>query len=609
VHAIAATRSTVARAAAQPARGYALAALGVAGAGVCAIAMVLAASGPPANHLDRALIEGLIVALPLAAGLYAARSPRDARFGYLLIGAAFIWSLTALGEASDSLPYSVGRVAGWLIFPVLYYLMLAFPDGRLTPRDRKLFGSIIALIGVLYVGSALFVEAYPPNTPWASCTGDCPPNAFLVLDHEPAVMASVVQPLREALAVVLLGGITATLVQHMRGARWVRRSLMAPVALTGIVATVVLMAFLVARWIDGGSELVTALGTLWSLCVPAIAAAFLVGLLQRRLLVGSVLRRLSAELRHHGDRRRLRAALALALDDPSVELLFADERARRWRDSDGRAVSRSELAAAGRAMTVIDDDGTAVAALVHDPALRADEELLWAVGSLVVGALQQERLNLELQSSLGALEDSRHRIAAAADLERSRIERDLHDGAQQRLIKIRIELSLAKDVIRTDPDAAAEAVRVAGDDIELALDELRSLAHGVYPSLLSDRGLEDALRSVAADSPLPVRFDVAGLTRLPREIETAVYFTCVEALQNANKHARGATRVSITLHQNHALRIGVGDDGPGFEAAAHDGGRGLRNMRDRVEAVGGRLTIDTEPGRGTLVRGVVPLAE
>jgi signal transduction histidine kinase len=607
VEATVVARAGVAEGTSRPARTLALVTLGVAGVGVCVVAMVLAGSGGEGDSIDRALREGLIVGLPLVAGLYAARSPRDARFGYLLIGAAFIYSLTALGQVSESLPYSVGRVAGWLIFPVLYYLMLAFPDGRLAPPDRKLFGSLIALIAVLYVGSALFIETYPPHTPWAACDGDCPPNAFLVLDHEPAAMTGLVQPLREVLSVLLLGAISVSLVQRLRGARWIRRSLMAPVAITGIVATVVLMAFLLSRRSGGGSDVTAALGTVWSLCVPAIAAAFLIGLLQRRLLVASVLRRLSAELRHHADLRRLRGALALALDDPTVELLIAGDRPGRWHDCDGREVPRAELAAPGRTTTVIDDEGTPIAAMVHDSGLRADEELLWAVGSLVAGAVQQERLTLELQSSLGELEDSRHRLAAAADLERSRIERDLHDGAQQRLIKIRIELSLIEDQIVSDPAGAAAAIRAAGDDLEAALDELRSLAHGVYPSLLSDRGLEDALRSVAADSPLPVEFDFAGISRLPREIETAVYFTCVEALQNAIKHADGATRVWITLHQNHALDLAVRDDGPGFDGTERNGGRGLRNMRDRVEAVGGRLTIEAAPGRGTIVRGFVPL--
>ena len=186
------------------------------------------------------------------------------------------------------------------------------------------------------------------------------------------------------------------------------------------------------------------------------------------------------------------------------------------------------------------------------------------------------------------------RIARAADLERSRIERDLHDGAQQRLIGLRIKLSLAEEL--DDPKPELHAL---GNEVELALEELRQLAHGVYPSLLSDRGLGEALKALAAELPLPVQLAVADIARKPPEAETAVYFACREAAQNALKH--GAHQLWITLTEQ---SFEVRDDGPGFIPAAHLNG-GLRNMRDRIEAVGGRLTIDSAPGRGTRVRGVV----
>jgi signal transduction histidine kinase len=591
------------------AHGHALMMLGVVGVGVCGIAMALAASGPATDGVDRALREGLIVGVPIAAGLYAARSPRDARFGFLLIGAGFVYSLTALGETTESLPYSIGRVAAWLVFPLLYYLMLAFPDGRLARRDRALLGWLALLVMALFISSALFVDSFPKHTPWATCDADCPANAFQLVDHEPALMHAVVTPVREALALLVLAGVVVSLVEHLRRATWLRRRLMSPVALMGVVATAILIAFLVARRVGDGSAGARELGIIWSLCIPAIAAAFLIGILQRRLLVGLVLRRLSAELRRAGDGQRLRAALAVALDDTSIDLLIADGAPGRWRDTDGRPASRAQIVAQGQATTIIDDGGVPVAALVHDRALRDDDDMLSAVGSLILAALQQEQLTSRLETSLVELEDSRSRIAAAADLERSRIERDLHDGAQQRLIKIRIGLSLAEELIRTDPDGASEAVRELGDEIEVALDEVRSLAHGVYPSLLSDRGIEDALRSVATESRLPVHFEVSGLTRLPAEIETAVYFTCVEALQNANKHGASATRVWITLRQGDALSFRVRDDGPGFVPPARELRGGLRNMRDRVEAVGGSLTIDASPAHGTIVRGVVPLGD
>jgi signal transduction histidine kinase len=273
---------------------------------------------------------------------------------------------------------------------------------------------------------------------------------------------------------------------------------------------------------------------------------------------------------------------------------------------DGQVLSRSALAEDRRELTVI-RDGDARVALVHDPALSDDSELLDVVGSLALAAMEHERLEHALDSSRTQLQRSRTRIARAADLERSRIERDLHDGAQQRLIMLRIKLSLLEELMRSDPAAVAAAVRGLGDEVELTLEEVRALAHGVYPSILSDRGLEDALRSVALGLPVPVRLAAHELHRYSAEVETAVYFTCLEAIQNAIKHATGMTELRISLSDSDGLEFAVEDDGPGFSPSAGSDNGGLRNMRDRLEAVGGELTVDSAPGQGVHVRGHVPL--
>jgi signal transduction histidine kinase len=167
---------------------------------------------------------------------------------------------------------------------------------------------------------------------------------------------------------------------------------------------------------------------------------------------------------------------------------------------------------------------------------------------------------------------------------------------------------MAEELLATDPAGSATVVRELGFEAEAALDELRSLAHGVYPSLLTDRGLADALRAVAAQAPLPVHLIASGVTRHPIEIESAAYFTCVEAVQNALKHARNAGGVWIRLHQTATrLEFEVRDDGLGFRAKDVDG-RGLRNMHDRIEAIGGTLTVDARAGHGTRVAGSIPLS-
>ena len=212
------------------------------------------------------------------------------------------------------------------------------------------------------------------------------------------------------------------------------------------------------------------------------------------------------------------------------------------------------------------------------------------------------------------LEQSRRRIAEAGDLERARIERDLHDGAQQRLMMLRIRLSLVEEQLRPDSAAGADAVHDLGNEAERTLDELRSLAHGVYPAILERPRAGGGAAQPRGHHHRPLHLQTGGLTRLPIELETAVYFTCLEAVQNAIKHAPSASAVWVRLHQSaDALSIEVRDDGPGFTAPRESASgsaqlhAGLRNMRDRLEAVGGWLTIDSAPGRGTRVIGRVPL--
>jgi signal transduction histidine kinase len=230
-----------------------------------------------------------------------------------------------------------------------------------------------------------------------------------------------------------------------------------------------------------------------------------------------------------------------------------------------------------------------------------------ALGSLgLVGVALIARLTASRRSSLRELEESRSRILATADRERHRIERDLHDGAQQRLVAVRIKLELADELMEVDSTHAHELIREAEVDIEEALEEVRSLARGIYPSLLAHRGLVEALRAAALRSPVPASVEGDSVTRYSPEVESAVYFSCLEALQNAAKHARGATAVSVSLSTNGALRFEVGDDGNGFDIDHAVYGQGLMNIRDRLAAIGGSLTVRSIDGQGTVVSGTVP---
>ena len=583
--------------------------LAVAGALVTVGAVALAAAGSSGDAaFGRGLLEALIVGVPIAAGLYALRAPINASFGIALLAIGFAWSLTALTESSVSVLYTIGRLSTWLTFPCVVYLLLAFPDGRIDKGlDRGLVTAVVVVFIFLFFATAPFVEAFPPKTLWGTCTTDCPANAVFVLDAQPALLTKLIY-VREWLVELLWLGLFFSMYRRRRAASPLQRRAMEPAFIAGVVLGVTHYAHITARQLGVAADTVIALSSVWTFCIVAVCAGFLGGLVWRRMLLAQGLARLGAALRASGDHLDMRDALAAALHDPTAELLFRDPETDTWRDARGRPLAWPPDLPAGRAVTTagVDEDRCDVA-LVHDVALLDDRELLEGVSGMVLADWRHERLTADLGRAMTDIEQSRRRIAEAADIERARIERDLHDGAQQRLVGLRIRLGMAEERLRSDPDAGIRIVKELGFEAEAALEELRSLARGVYPPVLTDRGVPDALRSIAMLVPLPAHVVATGVTRHPIEIESATYFAAVEAVQNVLKHADGATGVWIKLSQTrNRLSFEVRDDGPGF-ALDEVQGRGLRNMRDRMEAIGGRLEIDTGPDHGTRVKGSVPL--
>jgi signal transduction histidine kinase len=241
------------------------------------------------------------------------------------------------------------------------------------------------------------------------------------------------------------------------------------------------------------------------------------------------------------------------------------------------------------------------------------EELAREIGT----ALRKQHLDAALHASMEQLrkqaqdlQASRGRIVVAADAERRRIERDLHDGAQQYLVAIAVKLSLIQELAERDTSRTRALLGELTTDTQSALDELRSLAHGIYPALLSGGGLCDALAAACRRAALPTELHADGIRRYPPELEAAVYFCCLEALQNAAKYAGGGASARVTLWEEAGgLLFEIRDDGAGFDAAHSSSGVGLTNMNDRLGAVGGRLDIESELGQGTLIRGAVPLKD
>ena len=581
-------------------------------AAMCAITGAVTASGSSSEYAWlEAVVRVLTVATPIAVGLFALHRPPFERFGALLLAAGAVWFLTTLAGAQDETLYSIGRVAYWAFEPLLIYLLLAFPAGRLDNRlDRTLVWSTVLLAAILYLPTALLVESYPVPTPVTGCDAGCPANAFMVSGSEPAVIEDVVRPLRELITIALFAAVTVRLALRIRISSVLTRRALTPVLAVACFRFGAFCGILVGRRIAPESDFVQVSVWLLALAVPLMAVAFLAGLLRWWVFIARSTQRLATKLHAHSTPEDLRVALAEAFDDPQLEIVYClGDGEEHWGDADGHPLDPPS-AAPGRAVTRIADDGRLVGAIVHDAALSDDRGFIDSATSYALMTLENHRLTAQTSSLLRTVRESRARIQAAADDERRRIERDLHDGAQQRLVALRIKLELAAEQAGVGNGNGAEGAAVLrrlGGEVEEALEEVRSLARGIYPAALADRGLVEGLRAAALRNGLPTTVLAAGVQRHSREVESAAYFCCLEALQNAAKHAVGASVAVIELWDDETLRIEVRDDGAGFDPDAVAGGAGFTNMRDRLAAVSGDLVISSSPGRGTRISATIPL--
>jgi len=580
------------------------AAIAAAGVAACAVAAAVTLSGLTAEYaVLQATARAAIVGVPIAVGLYALHGA-SSRFGQLLILTGFIVCLGTLSESPDPWLYSIGRVVGWTIEVALVYLILSFPTGRLPARvDRVLVGLIGAVVLCLYLPTALLVEDYPVPSTVTACGESCPPNAFMVVANEPAVVEDLMRPLRELLTIALFVCVTIRVGLRIRSASPLAKRALGPVLAVSIFRLVVFLTALVARRLAPESAVPEVASWLLGLAIPLLAVAFLVGVWRWRLFIAEAMQRLAMRLQGRFRPPELRRALAEEFDDPTLE--FVHRAGDHWVDAAGEEIPAPE-ATAEQALSDILDGGERVAAILHDPALSEDAAFTATATAYALMTLESERLAAQTDRLLSEVREARMRARSAAEEERRRIEHDLHDGAQQRLIALGIKLELAAERTAALDPGAAKLMRGLGAEVDQALDEVRALARGDLPAEL---GLGDALRTAARSSALPVTVLEIAVRRYPHEIETAAFFCCLEALQNASKHARDATVVVVELaDDDHALSLEVRDDGDGFDERAVGAGIGLASMRERIEAVGGEVSIRSRPGGGTRVRARIPIA-
>jgi signal transduction histidine kinase len=572
----------------------------------------IAASGPASNPTAVAAARAAIVATPLAVGLYTwSRRPGD-RFARVLVAVGAVSFVTTLAESGNSAAYTTGRAAGWLVEVLLVCLILSFPTGRLRERaDRRLALAMALVVLLLFLPRLALAADFEVPSPFTSCSADCPPNALFELDGEPGLVDAVLRPLGAVGVFVVMAAVLARLWQRVRGASALARRILIPVLTIGAAHAGLLAVGFAIRQVDPEAPFLDAVAWVLAFVVPALAVTFLVGVVRWQIFTSAALRHLAQLLPAASDTRTLRRALAEAFADPTTEIVFpVSGRAGSWANADGQPVERP-ADGSGLVISELRHRGEVVAAVVHDEALAYDTGALEAGLGIAGVALENQRLAADAEVAAREAGLSRARIAASAERERRRIERDLHDGAQQRLVALRIELELAEELVRRDPALGIGRLRELEGEVDEALEELRSLAHGIYPPLLADRGLVEMLRSVAVRFTIPLDVGARGVERYEPEIESAVYFCIVEALQNVLKHAPTAHRVWVRLDGRPGVdvRFRVRDDGSGTADGTVVAGAGMTNMRDRLAAVGGDVTVSSTPGVGTTVRGWVPTPE
>ncbi len=530
----------------------------------------------------------------LIVGWIAAWRRPHSRIGLLMMAVGLVWFATGISWVPNALVWSAGWALQDMWAPVLAHVFVSFPSGRLRARRDRLVVS-------LAYGWALAVDlantlTWHPVPPWDH-------NVFGVLGSQH--LNDEITRVTSVATVAVVALVVGTVISHWRQATPPGRRVLAPV-LWASAPTGVWVA--VARLSDAGllggapARLVTGVGMVAAAALPF---GFLAGLLRTRLGRGAV-GDLVVELgRRAAPAEHLDAALARVLGDPAIRVLYRVPSASGgvvYVDAAGQPAPLPQ-AGTGQAVTTVDQGGEPVAALVHDAALADEPELLEATVAAARLAIDNARLQAEVRAQLAEVRASRARILRAGDVERQRIERNLHDGAQQRLLALSFALRMAQ----SRADGNAELTAALGDaaqELKEALSELRELAQGLHPAILTRSGLAAAVRAAARRASVPAELTEVPEGRLPPDVEAAAYYVVSEALANAGKHA-SATQARVSIRRSAGvLRVQVADDGVGGADAA--AGSGLTGLADRVAALGGTLRVTSPPGAGTVVTAELP---
>ena len=545
----------------------------VAGLGIGWLGVDAGASGARVAA-DLALSWALV-----AASLAALERRRWRRSRSLLAFAAFTLLAADLQWAGANVLWTLGFLLDAAWAAVLIHVVLTFPEGRAWSQAAR---SAIATAYVATLGGQLIGVFVSPDS-----------RDVLAVAQQQTV-ADAVDRVQGTLGVAVALGVLWLLVRRLRGLRGPPRRAQAPLLAAAALAVPPLVVSL--AWMTATGEGSATIDTIDRGVALLVPLGLVAGLSWSRLR-RSEASDLVVELRTDGA-TSLRERLAKVLGDPTVDVVYRLADGRHV-DAAGRSLELPQ--SPERAITLVTVRGEEVAALVHDPALLDEPALVEAVRATAGLVLENERLAAEVRAQLAEVRASRTRIVAATDAELRRIERNLHDGAQQRLVTLSLTLGIAAG---REDGGGSEVLERARDEVDEAIAELRELARGIHPTLLREEGLLTAVEALARRTPIPVTVQGSPGDRLPGVVELAAYFLISEALTNVVKHA-AASEAMVRLERTAGtLRVAVADDGVGGARAAADSG--LTGLRDRLEVLDASLVIESVPGAGTTVSVEIP---
>ena len=563
----------------------------IAGA-IAAVGCFVWSSWLPTSRYAPIEISFAVVGLSfMVAGIAAWSRWPSSRLGLLFSVVGYLYLVPyILVNLANPVAFTIGYLSEGLYFAALAHLGLAWPTGRL--RSRFECGVVIAG----YAQSVAFRVARTMfwNPAFSGCNARCPANVLLIGDGSRSAW-NTLNTIEAYVGLVVTGIVLTLIVLHWRSARgWSRRAMVPAVWISFAIGVESVLTWSLFNF----SALVTyALLPLVLLAGPAL---FVISTVRART-AGGALGTAIVDLEPGASPTRLREALARALGDSTLQLAFRQPDGAGYLDTSGQAV---EVVRPDPGRAVVPVAGSDEDVLVYDEGLQLEPQLVKLTAAAASMALEHSRLQAEVQAQLEQVRASRARIVEAGDAERRRLERDLHDGAQQRLVTLSLALGMARDrAAGADPELGS-LIESAGKEAKEALTELRELARGIHPAVLTETGLAGAIQALAERSPVATTITAVPDGRFPAAIEATAYFVVSEALANVAKHAR-ADGAQVTIQSRPGrLVVEVSDDGAG--GARAERGSGLRGLADRVASVGGVLRVDSPPGGGTRLEADIP---